>query len=91
MSRETHAPIGFESPRPRLKERILALEVAASLGLAVSTLIAVTILTLGYAQADPVLTSVETGTLGVATVLGLFLVTMGGATLLAAIARPTRR
>ena len=84
--------VGFERPAPRrpgLQHRAVCWQLVATLTLALSTLLAVTVLTLGYARADtPTLVDSDGASYALAVFLGLVLVGMGGLTAL--MARPSR-
>lgn len=84
--------VGFERPtarRPALRQRAICWQLVTTLTLALSTLLAVTVLTLGYARADTLsFGDSDNASLALAVFLGLVLVGMGGLT--AIMARPSR-
>jgi hypothetical protein len=86
------ARVGFERPaarRPALRHRAICWQLVTPLTLALSTLLAATVLTLGYARADTLSFSDSDNTsLALALFLGLVLTGMGGLT--AIMARPSR-
>jgi hypothetical protein len=84
--------VGFERPvtrRPGLRQRAICWQLVTTLTLAISTLLAVTVLTLGYARADTLTVAHSDGaSFALAVFIGLMLVGMGGLT--AIMARPSR-
>jgi len=95
MSNEMTAPVGFARPSAGDKptsHRVAVLQLVASLALAVSTLVAATVVSIGYARADTLHTIMDAsgGRLGVALLLGLLFAGMGGLTALMARGRLPR-
>lgn len=76
--------VGFERPaarRPALRHRAMCWQLVATLTLALSTLLAATVLTLGYARADTLtLVDGDNASLALAVFFGLVLVGMAGLT-----------
>jgi hypothetical protein len=84
--------VGFERPaarRPALRHRAICWQLLTTLTLAISTLLAATVLTLSYAHADTLsFGESDSAPLALALFLGLVLVGMGGLT--AIMARPSQ-
>jgi len=83
MRNEMTAPAGFARPRGAdrpSKHRAVALELMACLALVASTLIAATVVTIGYARADTLnlVANADGGPFEVALLLGLLLAGIGG-------------
>jgi hypothetical protein len=81
-------PTGFTPPTNRTlgseRRTVAAAELIASIGLAVSTLVAATMVSIGIARADVASNVIdnESGVFAVALLLGLLFIGMGGLTFL---------
>jgi hypothetical protein len=92
---ELNGRVGFTHPTARkaVKQRVVAIELMAMVGLAVSLVIAVTAVSIGIARADTLgtMTGSDNGAFAVALFLGLVMAGMGGLTALVTIERAPRR
>jgi hypothetical protein len=89
MSNEMKPPAGFARPCGRdrsASHRLAMLQLLASLTLAFSTLVAATVVTIGYARADALSVAADDdgGRFGVALLVSLLFAGMGGLTALMA-------
>ena len=89
MSNKVTASVGFARPRSSdrpTSHRVAVLELVASVVLALSTLVAATVVTIGYARADVlhVAANADHGRFALALLLGLLFAGMGGLTALVA-------
>jgi len=89
MSNEMVASVGFERPRGANKPYrygVVVLQLVATLTLALSTAVAATIVTIGYARAETInaVADAGNGRFGLALFFGLLFFGMGGLTALMA-------
>jgi len=94
-----HRPIensGFTPPQSRAlgdeRRRVALAELIAIVGLAVSTIVAATVVSVGIARADVIgsLARHDSGVIGMALLLGLIFVGMGGLTVVGSNRKPSK-